>query len=713
MTNTNTYFKRATQGLFAVSVIALLSFLSGCGEDAYTSNDPQSSPNNQKPPAGIKVGTGVGDNFIENDIFLSVTRLSAGGSTSISINIVDSTNNNNLYKQKITANFSSDCSASQLAIISPAEVITQTGTATATYEARGCSGTDTVTVTISFEGSSNLPVTLTKSLAVEAADVGTIINISIEPPILAISGSGGLRAETATLKFKVFDNTGGPVSGQDVTFRLSTLDGGITFTPETAKSNLDGMVQVSVTSGTKQTTVTILATVTDTAVQTSAGLVIASGLPDSDSFSIAVDQLNPNTFHHNGVIIPIRVDVGDHANTQPVVGIPVAFKTEGGKIINSCQTDELGQCTVNWISSEPRPADGRVTILATVIGEESYLDTSPSNGLFDDGETFGDLDEVFRDDNENGIRDSNEEYIDFNNNEQYDLANGKYNGTSCAADSTLCDKINPLILLQKSAVIVMSTDAIDEVKINIYSAIDQDKNLSGEIAGTQADPIRLPNNGELTQIFVAVEGTCGLAPSCGQPLPVGTVISASTTIGSIVALGSITVPNTSLPGPTLVSPILDGGNNIRNGILIISVNFPNGSAAEYGPYQISVEDRIAPKVINTTPAIGSSNIPVDTIINVFFDKEMNSQSINTNTIIISKPSVANSSVSTTVTYDSIGKKAVIDPIANLEANTSYVVTVISPAPNATPDPILGVEDFNGNPLNDGKSNHTFTFTTAP
>jgi len=705
----HTYNNNFLHYLCTVFVVALLTQLSGCGNDAYTNNDPQPSPNITKPPVGIKVGTGVDSSFVENDIFLSVSKLSAGGSASISVNIVDSINNNSLYKQNVTASFSSDCAAAQTAIISPPSVTTNNGTATATYEARGCAGSDTITVAVAFKDGS--ATTLTKSLLVEAADIGTIKSVSIEPPILAILGSSGVAAETATLKFKVLDNTGGPVSGQEVTFRLSTTDGGITFTPVSAKSNLDGMVQVSVTSGTKQVTVTVIATVTNTAVQTSADLVIASGLPDDNSFSISVETLNSDTLHHNGVKIPVRVDVGDHTNTQPVAGIPVAFQTEGGKIINSCQTDELGQCTVDWISSDPRPEDGRVTILATVIGEESYEDTNPSNGQFDDGEIFLDLDEVFRDDNENLIRDNNEEYIDFNNNGQYDTGNGKFNGTSCAVDSTICDRNNPLILLQQTAVIVMSTDAINEVKINIYAAKDQSGNLIDEIAGTSADPVRLPNNGDLTQIFIAVEGTCGIVPSCGQPLPVGTVISVSTTVGSIVAFGSNTVPNTSAPGPTLVSPTLSGGTNAGNGLLIVEVKFPNGSTARYGPYQISVEDKVAPKVTSTTPVTGSINIPITTAINVFFDKDMNSQSINSSTITVIKVGVGNTPVLTQVLYDPIAKKAIITPKVNLTAGTTYIVTVITPNPNATPNSILGVEDSNGNPLNTGKSNFDFMFKT--
>jgi len=87
------------------------------------------------------------------------------------------------------------------------------------------------------------------------------------------------------------------------------------------------------------------------------------------------------------------------------------FLLKGGVIEASCETVDSA-CTVVWKSTNPRPADHRVTILATTIGSESFRDTD-GDGLYSqaDGEGFVDVnangiyDEPFTDTNSNGVFD--------------------------------------------------------------------------------------------------------------------------------------------------------------------------------------------------------------------------------------------------------------------------------------------------------------------
>jgi hypothetical protein len=50
----------------------------------------------------------------------------------------------------------------------------------------------------------------------------------------------------------------------------------------------------------------------------------------------------------------------------------------------------------NYQSSSPRPTDGRVTVLAYALGEESFLDVN-GNNVFDAGEDYQDLGDIFID----------------------------------------------------------------------------------------------------------------------------------------------------------------------------------------------------------------------------------------------------------------------------------------------------------------------------
>ena len=90
---------------------------------------------------------------------------------------------------------------------------------------------------------------------------------------------------------------------------------------------------------------------------------------------------------------------------------------------------------MKWTSSDPRPLvpgnqKGRVTILATAIGEDSFVDTS-SNGFYDTGEVFADLGEPYKDDNENDTYDLGEYFVDFDTNGTRGAGDGVFSGITC------------------------------------------------------------------------------------------------------------------------------------------------------------------------------------------------------------------------------------------------------------------------------------------
>ena len=503
--------------------------------------------------ATAQMGSGTGAAFQPGNIAVATPSLSAGGSTSLQV-VLQQTDGT-LYSQPATISFSSTCAAQGLANVGQ-PVTTSTGIASATYAATGCSGTDVITATTTAGGQA---LSATGSVTVAAAAIGSIVYISATPTNIALKGTGDAgRPESSTLIFKVLDATGGPRAGADVTFSLNTNVGGITLGPITAKSGTDGGVQTVVQAGTVATSVRITATVTSVTpniATQSSQLTVTTGIPDADSFSLAVQCPNVEALNTDGVTVPVTARLADRFNNGVPNGTAVTFTTEGGTIQSQCTTatttTESGVCTVNWTSSNPRPVDGRSSLLATAIGEESFVDAN-GNGTFDNGESFTDLGEPFLDNNENGLFDANEPIYDFNNNSTRDGPDGKFNGVLCLDTSGRCGT-------QKTA------------GIGAHNVII----MSG------SSPVTVPAAGSTLAPGVGVPPSTRtyfitFQDANGNPLPAKTNIT-STIAGTGFSLGtpsSFTVPCTT--GPTTYPFTISSAAGATTGTLTLTVTTPAG-----------------------------------------------------------------------------------------------------------------------------------------
>lgn len=344
--------------------------------------------------------------------------LSYGGTTSVSVQVLDAANA--VYTaQEVDVYFSSTAVGSGTATIT-SPVRTVNGIATTTYKGLTFTGTDTITATIT--GSSS-----TKTLSITPLSAGSITYVSATPTNLALKGSGGIgKSEVSTVVFKVLDSSGAARPNTTVDFSLNTSIGGISLSASSGSTGSDGTVVTQVNSGVISTSVRVTAAVRDTNISTqSEQLVVSTGLPSQDGFSIAISTLNPEAWSIDGVVDVVTARLSDHFHNPVPDGTAVYFTTSGGSIQPSCTTVG-GACSVNWISQNPRPMNGRAVILAYAVGEESFLDLD-GNGVADAGE-FTDTSEAFRDDNENGVRDAAETFIDFNRDGVFNGPDGKYNG---------------------------------------------------------------------------------------------------------------------------------------------------------------------------------------------------------------------------------------------------------------------------------------------
>jgi hypothetical protein len=547
-------------------VIATALALAACGggdsnDDAFrgTGGTGGGGTGGGGAAGAVSLGSGSGAGFQAQVIGISNATLSAGGSTSLQVALqrADGT----LVTESATIAFSSPCTAQRLAQID-SPITTTTGVATATYRATGCSGDDVITASTTFD---SRQLSATGTVRVAAAAIGSIVFDSATPTNIALRGTGGAgRPETSTVVFRVVDQSGGPRANADVTFALNTQVGGITFTPATARSDANGRVQTVVQAGTVATSVRVTGTVqnvTPAISNQSSQLTITTGIPDQDSFSLAVRCQNVEAWNLDGVRVEVTARLADRFNNPVPDGTAVTFSAEGGIIQSQCNTGttptESGVCLVNWTSANPRPGGGlgqagRVSLLATAIGEESFTDAN-GNGRLDNGEAFVDLGERFMDANESGTYDVGEQIYDFNNNSNRDPADGIFNGVLCSDTTGRC-----------------STAA---------GATSTGIGVSNLIIMSDGTPSRvLPASGTSFNVTRGGGGliTLRLADLNDNPLPSGTTV-AGTVTGTGLTLGqpsSFTVPCTT--SPTSVTFNVTASATAANGSLSVLVTAPSG-----------------------------------------------------------------------------------------------------------------------------------------
>ena len=530
------------------------------------------------PPVAVtgSIGFAVGASAVTITApVVGISPLSSFGTTSVTVSVL-SGGVAVATPQLVT--FTSTCGSAGKAVLSTG-VATVAGVATGSYRDNGCAGTDSITA--SAAGVTSAPT----SLVVVPPTVGSIQFVAATPASISLKGTGGI--ETSQVSFKVVDTGGNGLSGQTVTFGLSTTVGGITLTPtpSTATSDSAGLVVTNVNSGTVSTPVRVTASTTGTGGTTlttqSNALTVTTGIPAQDSFSLSATKLNPEFRDVDGNTTVLSARLADHFRNPVPDGTVVNFTTEGGSIVASCQT-AAGACSSTMTSQSPRPVNGRVTVLAYAVGEESFIDLNGNgvadlvpNEMLDTNGASSDMPEAFRDDNENGVRDAGETFIDFNGNNTYDAADGKFNGVLCnnvtappAGSSAGTCSATKSIHVRGSLTIVFSGSTA------AVSVTSGPITLSACAGATHAVNLRV--------VDVA-----------GNPMPVGTTITAATSNGTIVGPTSFTQANTNVTpaagafnfqlsikddGPIPVAPALCA-DPTPSGVLTITVTTPGGVSA--------------------------------------------------------------------------------------------------------------------------------------
>lgn len=502
-------------------------------------------------PPQIQLGNSSSGSFEDGALAIGVSPLSAGGTSSVALNVVDA--EGELFVTPLDVTFDSSCAQDGDASID-ATATTVDGAAQVTYRAQGCEGTDTIYASLSFGGSE---FSATGSITVLADSVGSIEFIEASPTMISLSGTGGQSlSSTSTVTFEVRGSQGLVRPNESVNFELSTDVGGITLSPSTGLSDSDGQVSTVVQSGSVATSVRVKASLESNAdIATQSDMLnITTGIPDTDSISLSLEQLNPESFAIDGVEVAATVSVADMFNNPAPDGTAVAFTTEGGFIQGACNTVD-GACSVTWTSANPRPADGRVTILATALGHESFSDEN-GNGRFDDGDSFSDVAEAFRDDDLDGSRDSGEPFIDFDGDGSYDIADGLYNGPLCEHTS-LCGS-SELATVSAENELVMSSGVM-----TIAMEVNGVSTASGSAVNISGAPATI---------------SVTLSDVNGNSIPGGANVEVASSNGELGGTTSFTVSDfVRNPTQFVVTLVEDGTSD--DGVFEISITTEAGSTA--------------------------------------------------------------------------------------------------------------------------------------
>ncbi len=345
---------------------------------------------------------------------VALTSLDVGSSALASfgnraISVVATINGTPATNTPIQITFQASCG-----VVSPATVTTDnTGRAASTYSANSlaCGGSN---VSISASAPGATPVQ--GAIAVQAPQATNIQFVSATPQLIYLTGSAG--STQSQLSFKVVDSAGAALQNQSVQLSLITNTGtGVSLntvgnsSPVTLTSDANGVVSVAVFSGSVPTSVQVRAALTSNAnvVATSNVLTVASGRPVQRAASLSAAKFAIEGGNIDGQTSDITMSLADRQGNPVPDGTQVNFVSESGVMVPaSCVTaGGSSRCTVAIRSQGTRPANGLVAIMAYVPGEEDFVDAN-FNNAYDQGETFTDLGNAYRDDNDSGAYDTGE-----------------------------------------------------------------------------------------------------------------------------------------------------------------------------------------------------------------------------------------------------------------------------------------------------------------
>ena len=327
--------------------------------------------------------------------------LSAYGNRTVSVSV---TNNGSAVTIPVQVTFGASCG-----VVSPAVVSTDaSGLASTTYTASDplCAGTN-ASVTAAATGAT----TQSGTISVSAPVATNVQFVSASPQLIYLSGTVGTTQ--AQVVFKVVDSSGNPVQNKTLKLSLSNTATGVSLgtlgniTPVSYVSDSSGNVSAAVFSGTVPTSMTVRATLLDSAgadtsvYSDSNFLTVASGRPAQSSLSLSAAKASIEGRKVDNVSTTITLSMADRNGNPVPPGTQVNFVSETGVLIPavcfvppaipataSSPAIPSSSCSVTLYSSGTRTPNGKVAVMAYVAGDEDFFDSNGNNTYDLNGDTF-------------------------------------------------------------------------------------------------------------------------------------------------------------------------------------------------------------------------------------------------------------------------------------------------------------------------------------
>ena len=511
----------------------------------------------------------------------------------------------------VTIDFSSTCATAGKATLSPTSITVTGSSASTTYQDKGCAATDRISASISATSQQKQV-----DLVVAAPIAQSLEFVSASPDKICLAGSG--CEISSKVSFKLKDQYNNPITNRTVRFSLDIPNVamlGSTSLPTDAS----GVVTVSVTAKATPTPVRVRAQVTlddgSTLSTVSNALAINAGLPTQNAFSFSASTYNPDGWSRDGTESDIRVQLNDRFGNPVPDGTVVSFVTEGASVIPAKCTTASGVCMTKFVTSNFRPLDGRITVLAYAQGEESFADAD-GDQKYTVGENFTDLGPVFIDANENGVMDG----APLPPSEQSD-ALGRFIGNEYIAGSPLNQIWDGNTYVRMSRVFILA-DA------SLPPRLQEAENCSSRWDPEAKSDVALPSDGlknepvsdRLNLIFspLPTPTSCRVQKSIcvrdankyadkkrasksdpqtvywlgGNPIPSGTTLSVATKAkGASVKIDNTPIVSQLDNNPTrhLLTVELDDCTKAleAGGAIDLTIKMPNGQSYTYGLGTIS------------------------------------------------------------------------------------------------------------------------------
>ncbi|QHG09751.1 hypothetical protein GSF12_07525 [Moraxella osloensis] len=331
------------------------------------------------------------------------TTLEVGGSTNVSLVVTDE---NGVLQPNTTVNFTNNCGTfTEDSVMTNSE-----GVATTTYSAIKADGSLCTDASVIITASTTTGVSANTSINLTPIVGNSIAYTTTGAVNLGASNSGS--STSGQIEFTVYSN-GKPAANKDVIITKTYAPLDFSFvklgnqSAQTVKSDSNGKVNVTLYPGALPGPVELKATLATNSTITalSKDVAVATGRATQNGMSVSLTK-NTLAVGVDGDTTEVTVRLVDRVGNAVPDGTVVSFVSEGGKITPNCSTVD-GVCSATFTTQNPR-SDGRLSVVAYVEGDKSYIDTN-GNNKFDIGEPLShNIGSFYRDDNENGAHDVGE-----------------------------------------------------------------------------------------------------------------------------------------------------------------------------------------------------------------------------------------------------------------------------------------------------------------